>query len=67
MKYPAIIKKEKEITLLEFEILWGQPDCEDGLSLFKQSHASASDGVKADSSDLIILPVSCGDTLKEAK
>ena len=48
------MEKEKEITLAEFEKIWGNNDCENGLSLFKQSHASVADGVKADSSDLVI-------------
>ena len=48
------MKKEQEITLAELEKLWGNNDCENGLSLFKQSHASVVDGVKADSSDLVI-------------
>ena len=43
---------EKEITLEEFKTLWGQSNSEDGLSLFKQSHVA--NGVKADSSDLVI-------------
>ena len=48
------MKKEKEITPSMFETLWGKPDCEDGLSLFKQSHASVAESVKADSNDLVI-------------
>ena len=48
------MKKEQEITLSEFKTIWGQTSCENGLSLFKQSHASVVDGVKANSSDLVI-------------
>ena len=48
------MEKEQEITLSEFKTIWGQPDCEDGFSLFKQSHASVANGVKADSNDLVI-------------
>ena len=48
------MKKKQEITLSEFKTIWGQPSCEDGLSLFKQSHALVADNVKADSNDLVI-------------
>ena len=48
------MKKEQEITLEKFEMVWGQSDCKDGLSLFATSHASVADGVKADSSDLVM-------------
>ena len=48
------MEKEQEITLEKFKTIWGQSDCESGLNLFKQSHASVADNVKANSSDLVI-------------
>lgn len=44
----------KEITLAEFEMLWGQPSYKSGLNLFAKSHASNANSVKADSGDLVI-------------
>ena len=51
------MEKKQEITLAELEKIWGNNDCENGLGLFKKSHASVADNVKADLSDLIITDI----------
>ena len=45
---------EKNEVLTQLEQAWGKPSYKSGLDLFATSHASVADGVKVDSSDLVI-------------
>ena len=45
-------KEEQEVTLSEFEMLWGKPSYKSGLDLFATSHESASNSTKATAEDI---------------